>query len=196
MPSRRRPSGRRWPCSRRGSTIRRISSMRFWRSRWASSWSRARTGSSRTKGSTCARPTARSACACSTGPSTTISSIRWRSGPWPLRGERLYALPGDSPLGLRLPPAQVPALAPEEVEHLPGVDPFAPQAPLAKRSRLAAAARQVRGASPREVVKTALTVELREGHVCAFLPPVPPIEAFAQLVAAIEDTAGAMACRW
>ena len=28
---------------------------------------------------------------------------RWISGPWFLRGERLYLIPGDSPMGWRLP---------------------------------------------------------------------------------------------
>ena len=46
----------------RARTTPRISSTRSWRSRWASSWSRARISSCRTTPSTCARRTARSAC--------------------------------------------------------------------------------------------------------------------------------------
>jgi uncharacterized protein (DUF2126 family) len=31
------------------------------------------------------------------------SRLKWRSGPWPVRPEKLFLLPGDSAIGLRLP---------------------------------------------------------------------------------------------
>ena len=41
-------------------------------------------------------------------------------------------------------------------------------------------------------VRTAMTVEPRDGRLCVFMPPTPTIEAFLELVAAIEDTAAEM----
>jgi uncharacterized protein (DUF2126 family) len=120
-------------------------------------------------------------------------TVAWETSPWPLRGERLYALPGDSPLGLRLPLAALPDVLPDELEHEPAVDPFAPQAPLPPRAQLGAGPGRARGGTSREVIKTALTIELRGGHVCVFMPPVLRVEASVQLVAAIEDTARALA---
>ena len=38
----------------------------------------------------------------------------WRTGPWHLRDERCYLIPGDSPLGLRLPLASQPWLAEDD----------------------------------------------------------------------------------
>jgi uncharacterized protein (DUF2126 family)/transglutaminase-like putative cysteine protease len=117
----------------------------------------------------------------------------WESSPWPLRRERLYALPGDSPLGLRLPLGSLPDVLADEIEHDPPVDPFAPKAALPRRDDLRRArAGRARSAKPREVVKTALTVQLRDGHVHVFMPPLTRFEDCAALLAAIEDCAHAL----
>ncbi|MGE0593239.1 MAG: DUF2126 domain-containing protein [Vicinamibacterales bacterium] len=55
---------------------------------------------------------------------------RWRSGPWPLRQPRLYLLPGDSPMGYRLPVDALPWVAEADRRYLHGRDPFAPVVPL------------------------------------------------------------------
>jgi uncharacterized protein (DUF2126 family) len=114
----------------------------------------------------------------------------WESSPWPLRRERLYALPGDSPLGLRLPLGSLPDVLPEEVEHDLPVDPFAPRDALPRRDDLRRSRTgRARGARPREVVKTALTVQVRDGHVHIFMPPLTRLEDYAALLTAVEDTA-------
>ena len=119
--------------------------------------------------------------------------VVWISSPWPLRRERLYAVGGDSPLGLRLPLASLPDVLPAESDTEMPVDPFAPLPALAKRDALRAKGAHSLGAKPREVVKTALTLQVRDGHVHVFMPPLPRLAAYATLLAAIEDTAGALA---
>jgi uncharacterized protein (DUF2126 family)/transglutaminase-like putative cysteine protease len=59
---------------------------------------------------------------------------RWQSGAWFLRAERLYLLPGDSPMGYRLPLDSLPWVAPEEYPHLHPPDPFAPHDALPRTS--------------------------------------------------------------
>src|SRR5262249_36827199 len=88
--------------------------------------------------------------------------VVWESSPWPIKRERLYALPGACPLGLRLPLTSLPEVLPKDVETDFPVDPFAPRNALARRSSLKAARGRARGTKPREVVKTALTVQVRK----------------------------------
>ncbi|MBU1665447.1 MAG: transglutaminase family protein, partial [Gammaproteobacteria bacterium] len=54
----------------------------------------------------------------------------WKSGPWKFRRNRLYLLPGDSPLGLRLPLASLPWVAEEKREPSWPLDLFAPRGEL------------------------------------------------------------------
>lgn len=57
-------------------------------------------------------------------------SARWRSGPWFVRDERLYLLPGDSPMGLRLPLDSLPWVdKADEPRHAPQ-DPCEPRGAL------------------------------------------------------------------
>ena len=110
-----------------------------------------------------------------------------------MKREHLYALPGDSPLGLRLPLGSLPELLPDELEPDVDVDPFAPRNALPARNALAGRRAKVRGRKPREVVKTAMTLQVRDGHLYVFMPPCDKLEAYVVLLAAIEDTARALA---
>ncbi|WP_428268024.1 DUF2126 domain-containing protein [Haliangium sp.] len=116
----------------------------------------------------------------------------WRSGGWEFRRGRLHLIPGDSPMGLRLP-----------LDRLdPGAEIPPAQDPSAVAARLAFDPHQPRrqypyGAEPappapeQGAPRTALCVEPRAGVVHVFLPPLAETEHFLELVAAIEDTAAA-----
>ena len=55
----------------------------------------------------------------------------WATGRWFLRDERLYLIPGDSPMGLRLPLDSLPWSDADDLLTIDELDPFAPRAPLA-----------------------------------------------------------------
>lgn len=124
----------------------------------------------------------------------------WVSGPWQLRAGRLFLIPGDSPMGLRLPLDTLPWAEPEAIEPVVEEDPFAPREPLVSRidrerqRRLATPAADGPPPNPvkerpEEVVRTALCVEPREGRLHVFMPPVRRLEDYLELVAAVESVA-------
>jgi uncharacterized protein (DUF2126 family)/transglutaminase-like putative cysteine protease len=119
---------------------------------------------------------------------------RWLSSAWPLRREHLYLLPGDSPMGLRLPLASLPEVLPEDVEAEFPRDPFDAAETLHDAHESAEKHRHGKKPAkakpkPGEVVRTALCVESREGRLHAFLPPVLRLEDYVNLIAAIERAA-------
>ncbi|MEQ5841912.1 transglutaminase family protein [Paraburkholderia acidicola] len=65
-----------------------------------------------------------------------LQPARWISGPWFFREDRMYLIPGDSPMGYRLPLDSLPWVSkadyPWQHEH----DPFAPVAPLRNATEL------------------------------------------------------------
>lgn len=60
------------------------------------------------------------------------TDITWQSGPWFLRQERMYLIPGDSPMGYRLPLDSLAWVAPEDYPHIHERDPLAerPELPV------------------------------------------------------------------
>jgi uncharacterized protein (DUF2126 family)/transglutaminase-like putative cysteine protease len=116
----------------------------------------------------------------------------WITSPWPLKRGHLFLLGGDSPLGLRLPLSSLPEVLPEEQEQEFAVDPFAPRSPLPARAELRPAGATIRGDTPREVIKTAFALQVRDGHLYVFMPPFERVEAYLALLAAVEDIAHAM----
>ncbi len=144
-------------------------------------------------------------------PGTRDGRMAWESGLWMLRGKHLVLIPGDSPIGLRLPVASLPWVAVAEYPYLRPRDPVAAPPPLtvprrmqsqlsetlkreiaeAERESLRDRAPQL-GESAPWVVRTALCVEPRDGRLHVFMPPLMTIEAYLELIAAIEDTAEAL----
>ncbi len=213
----------------------------------------------------------------------------WESGPWFVRQENLYLLPGDSAMGLRLPLDSIPWAAKKDVAELVNRDPHDAREPLPKLRELQAfirppvdanqgvsvdeilarqslvkvgaegddewaddlggvagmRARDIqsrgtggsdsngKGKSPhgwskegdrgsiplpqhgdlvkhlsgqpralaewqvdsKQVVRTALCVEPREGRLHVFMPPVELLEDYLELIAAVEQTAAELETR-
>jgi len=129
----------------------------------------------------------------------------WQSCRWELRRGRLYLIPGDSPMGYRLPLDTLPAAA----EKLPPErslfeargdlgdvrDRVAQRfAPVARNDSVGGIREQVADAldlavDASHVIHTALCAEARGGHLYVFLPPLTHLEHYLDLLACIEATA-------
>ncbi|KAA1171940.1 transglutaminase family protein [Marinobacter salinexigens] len=139
------------------------------------------------------------------------ASAGWRSTPWELRTEKLILIPGDSPLGFRLPLNSLPQTAEDELHFEADADPFDDKAPLPGYRPFAAMAppehpnpadtRQMMNTeadadleSPKatvytDVLRTALSIEPRNGRLHLFLPPIRQLEHYVDLINHIEHTA-------
>ncbi len=58
------------------------------------------------------------------------ASSPWKSSRWPVRSERVYLVPGNSPIGLRLPLDTLPGTGINAVTESAYIDPFATRQPL------------------------------------------------------------------
>ena len=122
---------------------------------------------------------------------------RWRSERWKLRRGNLYLMPGDSPLGLRLPIASLPHIPAEDYPYTVEQDPLEPRDALPIFEQAAqhddpshqlVHEQQMRSGG----VRTAMSIEIRDGVLCAFMPPVEKLEDYLELVSAVEATAEEM----
>lgn len=147
----------------------------------------------------------------------------WKSGPWPVRSGRLVLIPGDSPIGLRLPLDSLPWATEEErtsfyprdpQEPLDGV--FLTAAPSGAYNEAAPARMRhvavgsahptttqtiaeqpmpvehpplVPGESAAWVVRTALCVQVRDGRLHLFFPPMRTAEDWFALAECVERAA-------
>lgn len=64
------------------------------------------------------------------GAKTNSSGPAWTTGPWFLRDERMYLMPGDSPMGYRLPLDSVPWVSETDFPYMIEADPFSPRSAL------------------------------------------------------------------
>ncbi len=135
----------------------------------------------------------------------------WQSGPWFLRRERCYLIPGDSPIGLRLPLDSQPWTRAEDYPYVSQPDlmqqfPPLPTPAVIRRQLQEITANDgphepgdepygsgLRAPAPHEsagwITRTALCAEPRNGVLYIFMPPAGRLEAYLELVAAVEATA-------
>ena len=131
----------------------------------------------------------------------------WKSGPWDFRRGAMFLIPGNSPMGMRLPLASLPWVAPDKretqepqslFEDLPELGDYYGEVTRryshieAKINEHPEIIEQEPGddaAIEVEVPHTALCVEAREGRLYIFMPPLTLLEHYLELVAAIEATA-------
>ncbi len=117
----------------------------------------------------------------------------WLTSKWPLKREHLYLVGGDSPLGLRLPLESLPWKLPKDIEPEFDLDPFEAKAALkAGKKPKVRMKHKTKQPVAKEVVHTALCVEVRDGRLTVFMPPVKRLEDYLDLLNAVEKTASAL----
>lgn len=112
---------------------------------------------------------------------------RWRSEHWKIRRSHLFLTPGDSPLGLRLPIASLEHVPPEDYPYIIEIDPMAPRDRLPDFDE--ELKRLLQDLPEPPPVRTAMSIEIRDGTLCVFMPPVEKADDYLELIAAIEATA-------
>ena len=132
---------------------------------------------------------------------------KWQSGPWDFRRGQMFLIPGNSPMGMRLPLDSLPWVAPDKrdsqeeqslFEALPELGDYYGEVMRRyshfekKLKTHPELAEQVVGDDLTiqvEVPHTAVCIEAREGRVHIFLPPLTSLEHYLELIAAVEATA-------
>ncbi|MEO1951740.1 transglutaminase family protein [Thioclava sp.] len=146
---------------------------------------------------------------------------RWRSEKWKTRRGKLFLIPGDSPAGFRLPLGALPYVPPAQYPYHYVTDTSLPKGDLPDfHAEMEKAAEkglvdkpteehsqpvsEAQSAEPGQriveqdldtidgVVRTAISVEPRDGRLCVFMPPTEDLEDYLELIAAAEESAKAM----
>ncbi len=135
----------------------------------------------------------------------------WQSSSWTFRREHLFLLPGDSPLGLRLPLDSLPWVAEDKrdlteqrslFEPLPALGDYYGEVARRYSERVSTTAvhDEIHEQTPADaatdaakaelpVAHTAVCIEARDGCLHVFVPPLEHLEHYLDLIASIEATA-------
>lgn len=112
-----------------------------------------------------------------------VYSNRWNTCSWKFRRGRLYLIPGTEPMGVRMPLRSIS----DHFARAPVPDPFFRRPPLSDTTRALYQHEMVytpvHQAHP---IETALCVEVRQDRLHIFLPSLDRLEAWLDLLGAIE----------
>jgi len=136
----------------------------------------------------------------------TADGSRWQTGPWFLRSERCYLIPGDSPIGYRLPLDSQPWTAAGDYPFIHAPDPsrafsaLLPHAEIRRQFRERDVSRTPlivdAPPSPKEsaaaLTRTSMCAQPRGGVLYVFMPPARELDHYLELIAAVEAAAEAL----
>ncbi len=138
-------------------------------------------------------------------------SETWQSSQWEFRRQHMFLVPGDSPMGYRLPLDSLLWVAPEKkeqfherslFEELPALGDYygevarrysyqvargPDQRPVYEQEK--ADDENLAGRYARGISQTALCAEIREGRLYVFVPPLMYLEHYLDLITSVEATA-------
>ncbi len=119
---------------------------------------------------------------------------QWFTCDWKFRRKHIFLLPGNSPIGLRLPlnsliqkPKQqeFPVIQPDQFSKQKALPNY--KLKVSKRHK-AFMNNEIETSKEEYFIRTALCAEVREGKLHLFLPPIDTAEVFLDLMASIEAT--------
>jgi uncharacterized protein (DUF2126 family)/transglutaminase-like putative cysteine protease len=140
----------------------------------------------------------------------TKAKSEWLSEVWEMRRGHLLLVPGDSPVGYRLPLGSLEHIPEASYPHVIVGDPMQDRGPLPtyrvdKAEEADEESRQARAhftasepvqdrteqiiSDLKGKVRTAVSVEPRDGRLCIFMPPVEEVEDYLELIGAAEAAA-------
>ena len=105
----------------------------------------------------------------------------WQSCHWSFRRKHCFLAPGDSPIGYRLPLKSIGAL-----QYMPDRDPSDIPDTFDDLPK------QQKGYVGEKLLLTALCIEVRDGNLHVFMPPLNAFEHYAMLLSALEQVADAL----
>ncbi|NVK20312.1 MAG: transglutaminase family protein [Methylocystaceae bacterium] len=133
---------------------------------------------------------------------------QWLSEVWSFRRKHLYLVPGDSPVGYRMPLGSLPYVSKAEYPYIYEEDPSIPKDELPdfhqkakKKEKVSQKISEFKAAESGQeqieqtvsdikgTVRTAMSVEPRDGKLCVFMPPVERVEDYLDLLASVENAA-------
>ncbi|WP_180901096.1 transglutaminase family protein [Martelella soudanensis] len=133
------------------------------------------------------------------------SGLKWVSDRWTTRRGRIYLIPGDSPIGFRLPLDALAWIPESQYPFINPMDPSVRRDPLPDYRKdegrplptarfvpfeeSPQSARPSPGHSIGGYVRTAISVEPRDGRLCVFMPPTTALEEYLDLIASAERAA-------
>ncbi len=128
----------------------------------------------------------------------------WLSEAWRFRRKRLYLVPGDSPIGLRLPLGSLSKVKEKDFPYIVPRDPYEKRGRLPAFEVMLKAAKRAPKPAPLPedgaktkgpIVRTALSVQPRDGFLYVFMPPVAAVEDYLELIIQVELAAEGLPIR-
>ena len=117
----------------------------------------------------------------------------WVSCKWLLRRENIFLIPGDSPMGYRLPLDSITWIDPKDRDQTFNHCPLTPVDLLPKFQSKINSSINTKNIDPTlpadSAIRTSLCVETRDGRIKVFIPPLDSVVEYLELLKNIESTA-------